>query len=72
MCSRPGVWQWAGHHLTLRYVPTNSLDLNLLYFNKLPEMVLLSNISPPRPTVQTSKLLRSIPQPNDILKIKPE
>ena len=37
--SRPGVWQGAGSHLSLRCVPTESLGLDLLYLTKLPGMV---------------------------------
>ena len=40
MCSRPGVWQGAGSHLSLGCLPTESLRLDLLYLTKLPGMVL--------------------------------
>jgi hypothetical protein len=40
MYSKSRVWQGAGSHLSLRCVPTVSLGLNLLYFTKLPGMVL--------------------------------
>jgi hypothetical protein len=40
MCSRLGVWQGVGSHLSLKGVPTESPCLNLLYLIKLPGMVL--------------------------------
>ena len=44
-CSKSGVWQGAGSHLSLRCVATESLGLDLLYLTKLPGMVLCPTIN---------------------------
>ena len=49
MCSKLEVWQGARSHLSLRCVPTEFPSLNLLYFTKLPGMVL-------RPTAGQSEI----------------
>ena len=40
MCSKSGVWQGAGNHLSCRCVPTEPLGLGLFYLTKLHGMVL--------------------------------